>query len=80
MNRSHTRDSYLRLLDKVRAVRPDIALSGDFIVGFPGETDADFEDTLSLVARSAMPMRSASNIRPAPALLRPTWTARSPHT
>jgi tRNA-2-methylthio-N6-dimethylallyladenosine synthase len=50
MNRSHTRDSYLRLLDRVRAVRPDIALSGDFIVGFPGETDQDFDDTLSLVA------------------------------
>ena len=49
MNRSHSRDSYLALLDRVRAVRPDIALSGDFIVGFPGETDADFEDTLSLV-------------------------------
>ncbi len=49
MNRSHTRDSYLRLLDRVRAVRPDIALSGDFIVGFPGETEADFADTLSLV-------------------------------
>ena len=49
MNRSHTRDSYLRVLDRVRAVRPDIALSGDFIVGFPGETDAEFEDTLRLV-------------------------------
>ncbi len=49
MNRSHSRDSYLRILDRVRAVRPDIAFSGDFIVGFPGETDADFEDTLSLV-------------------------------
>lgn len=49
MNRSHTRDSYLRVLDRVRAVRPDIALSGDFIVGFPGESDAEFEDTLSLV-------------------------------
>ncbi|MES1974072.1 MAG: tRNA (N6-isopentenyl adenosine(37)-C2)-methylthiotransferase MiaB [Pseudomonadota bacterium] len=49
MNRSHTRDSYLRLLDRVRAVRPDIALSGDFIVGFPGETEADFAETLSLV-------------------------------
>ncbi|WP_315761302.1 tRNA (N6-isopentenyl adenosine(37)-C2)-methylthiotransferase MiaB [Sphingomonas sp. Y38-1Y] len=49
MNRSHTRDTYLRLLDRIRAVRPDIALSGDFIVGFPGETDAEFEDTLSLV-------------------------------
>lgn len=49
MNRSHSSDSYLRLLDRVRAVRPDIALSGDFIVGFPGESDADFEDTLQLV-------------------------------
>ncbi|WNO55120.1 tRNA (N6-isopentenyl adenosine(37)-C2)-methylthiotransferase MiaB [Stakelama saccharophila] len=49
MNRSHTRDSYLRILDRVREARPDIALSGDFIVGFPGETDAEFEDTLSLV-------------------------------
>jgi tRNA-2-methylthio-N6-dimethylallyladenosine synthase len=49
MNRSHGRDDYLRLLDRVRAVRPDIALSGDFIVGFPGETAADFADTLSLV-------------------------------
>ncbi|MCW1403875.1 tRNA (N6-isopentenyl adenosine(37)-C2)-methylthiotransferase MiaB [Novosphingobium sp. MW5] len=49
MNRSHTRDSYLKILERVRAVRPDIALSGDFIVGFPGETDAEFEETLSLV-------------------------------
>jgi tRNA-2-methylthio-N6-dimethylallyladenosine synthase len=49
MNRSHDRDSYLRILDRVRAARPDIALSGDFIVGFPGETDAEFEETLSLV-------------------------------
>ena len=49
MNRSHGRDSYLRVLDRVRAARPDIALSGDFIVGFPGETEADFADTLSLV-------------------------------
>ncbi|WP_082467555.1 MULTISPECIES: tRNA (N6-isopentenyl adenosine(37)-C2)-methylthiotransferase MiaB [unclassified Sphingomonas] len=49
MNRSHTADSYLRLLDRVRAVRPDIALSGDFIVGFPGETEAEFQETLRLV-------------------------------
>jgi len=49
MNRSHSRDSYMRILDRVRLVRPDIAFSGDFIVGFPGEADADFEDTLSLV-------------------------------
>jgi tRNA-2-methylthio-N6-dimethylallyladenosine synthase len=49
MNRSHTTDSYLRLLERIRTVRPDIALSGDFIVGFPGETEAEFEDTLRLV-------------------------------
>jgi tRNA-2-methylthio-N6-dimethylallyladenosine synthase len=49
MNRSHDSTSYLRLLERVRAVRPDIALSGDFIVGFPGESDADFEATLNLV-------------------------------
>ncbi|MEM7666215.1 MAG: tRNA (N6-isopentenyl adenosine(37)-C2)-methylthiotransferase MiaB [Pseudomonadota bacterium] len=49
MNRSHTVESYLRLLERFRDARPDIALSGDFIVGFPGETDAEFEDTLSLV-------------------------------
>jgi len=49
MNRSHSRDSYLRILDRVRVSRPDIALSGDFIVGFPGESDAEFEETLALV-------------------------------
>ncbi|MFT4055416.1 MAG: tRNA (N6-isopentenyl adenosine(37)-C2)-methylthiotransferase MiaB [Novosphingobium sp.] len=49
MNRSHTVESYLEILDRVRAVRPDIALSGDFIVGFPGETEVEFEDTLKLV-------------------------------
>ncbi|MCP1469827.1 tRNA-2-methylthio-N6-dimethylallyladenosine synthase [Sphingobium sp. OAS761] len=49
MNRSHTVGDYLKIIDRVRAVRPDIALSGDFIVGFPGETDAEFEDTLRIV-------------------------------
>ena len=49
MNRSHSADSYLRIIDRVRAARPDIALSGDFIVGFPGETEAEFEDTLRIV-------------------------------
>jgi tRNA-2-methylthio-N6-dimethylallyladenosine synthase len=49
MNRSHSTDSYLRVLDRVRAARPDIALSGDFIVGFPGESDDEFADTLRLV-------------------------------
>ena len=49
MNRSHSVESYLRVLERVRAARPDIALSGDFIVGFPGETEAEFADTLRLV-------------------------------
>ena len=49
MNRSHSVESYLAVLDRVRAERADIALSGDFIVGFPGESDAEFEATLKLV-------------------------------
>jgi tRNA-2-methylthio-N6-dimethylallyladenosine synthase len=49
MNRQHTAESYIRLIEKIRAARPDIAISGDLIVGFPGETDADFEKTLELV-------------------------------
>lgn len=49
MNRQHTADDYRRIIDKLREVRPDIAMSSDFIVGFPGETDKDFEDTMRLV-------------------------------
>ena len=49
MNRKHTADHYLRVIDRVRAARPDILLSSDFIVGFPGETDADFDATLALI-------------------------------
>ncbi len=48
MNRGHTRDDYLRIVETLRKHRPDIALSSDFIVGFPGETDADFAATMSL--------------------------------
>jgi tRNA-2-methylthio-N6-dimethylallyladenosine synthase len=51
MNRRHDRDAYFRIIDRLREVRPDLALSGDFIVGFPGESDRDFADTLSLVDR-----------------------------
>ena len=49
MNRKHTAESYLRLVERIRAARPDILLSSDFIVGFPGETDADFAATLDLI-------------------------------
>lgn len=51
MNRKHTREEYFTIIDKLRMARPDIALSSDFIVGFPGETDEDFEDTLDLVKK-----------------------------
>lgn len=51
MNRRHTVADYLRLTERIRTARPDIALSGDFIVGFSGETDADFEETLKLVRK-----------------------------
>ncbi len=49
MNRKHGREDYLRIVERVRRRRPDIALSSDFIVGFPGESDADFEDTMRLI-------------------------------
>jgi tRNA-2-methylthio-N6-dimethylallyladenosine synthase len=49
MNRSHTAESYLATIEKMRAARPDVAISGDFIVGFPGETEEDFLATLQIV-------------------------------
>jgi tRNA-2-methylthio-N6-dimethylallyladenosine synthase len=49
MNRRHGRDLFLRTVDRLRSARPDLALSSDFIVGFPGESDADFDDTMRLV-------------------------------
>ncbi len=49
MNRGHSVEDYLKIIDKMKKTRPDMAISGDFIVGFPGETDQDFEATLSIV-------------------------------
>ena len=49
MNRRHTADEYRRIIDRLRAARPDLALSSDFIVGFPGESDGDFQATLNLI-------------------------------
>jgi len=49
MRRRHTREDYFEIIDKLRSARPGISLSSDFIVGFPGETDKDFQDTLDLV-------------------------------
>lgn len=49
MNRKHTRESYIEVIERIRKARPDIALSGDFIIGFPGESDDDFDATMDLV-------------------------------
>ncbi|MCJ8323821.1 MAG: tRNA (N6-isopentenyl adenosine(37)-C2)-methylthiotransferase MiaB [Rhizobiales bacterium] len=73
MNRRHSRESYIKVIERLRASRPDIALSGDFIIGFPGETDDDFEATLDLVRQvtysqaysfkySSRPGTSAANL------------------
>ena len=66
MNRSHTTTSYLRLIERVRAARPDIAISGDFIVGFPGETEADFAGTLALVGEVNHAMAYSFKYSPRP--------------
>ena len=50
MNRRHTAADYMRVIERIKTARPDMALSGDFIVGFPGETDQDFADTLKIIA------------------------------
>ncbi|MFM7029369.1 MAG: tRNA (N6-isopentenyl adenosine(37)-C2)-methylthiotransferase MiaB [Chakrabartia sp.] len=66
MNRKHTADSYLKIIDRVRAARPDIALSGDFIVGFPGETEAEFEETLRLIEAANYAMAFSFKYSPRP--------------
>jgi tRNA-2-methylthio-N6-dimethylallyladenosine synthase len=66
MNRKHTAESYLRLIERIRAARPDLALSGDFIVGFPGETEADFQATLALVRGGRLRQRLFLQVFPRP--------------
>ena len=78
MNRRHTVADYLGTVDRVRAARPDLALTSDFIVGFPGETEDDFEATLALVERVGFAAPSRSNTRPVRARRPPRWPSRSP--
>ncbi|MGI6245993.1 MAG: tRNA (N6-isopentenyl adenosine(37)-C2)-methylthiotransferase MiaB [Pseudochelatococcus sp.] len=66
MNRRHTGDDYRRIIERTRAARPDIALSSDFIVGFPGETDADFEDTLRLIRETGFASAFSFKYSPRP--------------
>ena len=75
MNRKHTADAYERLVDRIRAARPDMALSSDFIVGHPGETDSDFEATLGLVRRVGFAQAFSFKYSPRPG----TPAAGAPH-
>jgi len=66
MNRGHTRDDFKRIVDKLREHRPDLALSSDFIVGMPGESDADFEQTMELVRDITFAQSFSFNYSPRP--------------
>ena len=66
MNRRHTADDYLRLIERIRGMRPDIAMSGDFIVGFPGESDEDFEATMRIVREVAYAQAFSFKYSPRP--------------
>ncbi len=66
MNRRYTRERYLGLIDKLRKARPDIAFSADVIVGFPGETEADYRDTLSLIREVRFDLLYSFNYSPRP--------------
>ena len=66
MNRKHTAEQYLRLIERIRAARPDILLSSDFIAGFPGETDADHQATLDLIRAVGFGMAYSFKYSPRP--------------
>ena len=78
MNRSHDRDQYLRLIERVRAARSDIAISGDFIVGFPGETDTEFEETLGIVREVGYAQAFSFTYSPRPGTPAATMDAQVP--
>ena len=66
MNRKHSAEQYLRLIERIRAARPDILLSSDFIAGFPGETDADHQATLDLIRTVGFGMSYSFRYSPRP--------------
>jgi tRNA-2-methylthio-N6-dimethylallyladenosine synthase len=78
MNRKHGRQKYFDLIDRIREARPDMALSGDFIVGFPGETDRDFEDTMDLVRRVGYASAFSFMYSPRPGTPAATMAAQVP--
>ena len=66
MNRQHTADDYRRLVDKLKTARPDMALSSDFIIGFPGETEPEFEATMKLIEDVTFAQSFSFNYSPRP--------------
>ncbi|MDB5691300.1 MAG: miaB [Alphaproteobacteria bacterium] len=76
MNRSHSAGSYRALIERVRAARPDIAISGDFIVGFPGESEAEFEATLKIVGTVNYAQAYSFKYSPDPGPQPPAWKTR----
>lgn len=80
MNRRHSAEDYRRAVDKLREARPDVALSGDFIVGFPGESDSDFADTLKLVTEVGYAQAYSFKYSPRPGTPAATLGAQVPET
>ncbi|MFT3732799.1 MAG: tRNA (N6-isopentenyl adenosine(37)-C2)-methylthiotransferase MiaB [Hyphomicrobium sp.] len=78
MNRKHNASEYIDLIARIRSARPDIALSSDFIVGFPGETDADAEDTLSLIRAVGFAQAFSFKYSPRPGTPAATLDAQVP--
>ncbi|WP_421692976.1 tRNA (N6-isopentenyl adenosine(37)-C2)-methylthiotransferase MiaB [Aestuariivirga sp.] len=80
MNRGHSADHYLRVIEKMRLARPDMAISGDFIVGFPGETERDFEATLALIRTVGYASAYSFKYSPRPGTPAAGSTAQIPET
>lgn len=80
MNRGHTADEYRESVRKLREARPDLALSSDFIVGHPGETEEDFEATMQLVRDIGFAMAYSFKYSPVPARRPPVSQCRCPRT
>lgn len=78
MNRGYTRDDYRRLVDLIRQARRDISLTGDIIVGFPGETDEDFEQTVDLVRESEFDSLYVFKYSPRPGTVASRWSDNVP--